>query len=158
VVHVKRASFSHGVVAAIVAVDPELGAVRVERLVLAYDVGRAVNPRLVEGQLHGAAVQAIGGTLLEQFTYDEDGSPLATTFFDYLLPGLGDAPEMTVLLQEVPSTTNPLGVKGAGEGGVCSVAAAIVGAIEDAIGVPGAIRETPATPEVVWRAAAAVRG
>jgi carbon-monoxide dehydrogenase large subunit/6-hydroxypseudooxynicotine dehydrogenase subunit gamma len=157
VFHVERASFSHGVVAAIVAVDPELGAVRVERLVLGYDVGRAVNPRLVEGQLHGAAVQAIGGTLLEQFIYDEDGSPIATTFFDYLLPGLGDAPEMSVLLDEVPSTTNPLGVKGAGEGGICSVAAAIVGAIEDAIGAPGAIRETPATPEVVWRAAAAVR-
>ena len=155
--HVERASFSHGVVAAIVAVDPELGAVRVERLVLGYDVGRAVNPRLVEGQLHGAAVQAIGGTLLEQFTYDQDGRPLATTLFDYVLPGLGDAPDMTVLLDEVPSTTNPLGLKGAGEAGVCSVAAAIVGAIEDALGVPGAIRSTPATPELVWRAASARR-
>jgi aerobic carbon-monoxide dehydrogenase large subunit len=153
--HVERASFSHGVVAAIVAVDPDLGAVRVERLVLGYDVGRAVNPRLVEGQLHGAAVQAIGGTLLEQFTYDADGNPIATTFFDYLLPGLRDAPEMTVLLEEVPSTTNPLGVKGAGEGGVCSVAAAIVGAIENALDLPGAIREVPATPEIIWRAVAA---
>jgi CO/xanthine dehydrogenase Mo-binding subunit len=158
VFHVERACFSHGVVAAIVAVDPELGAVRVERLVLGYDVGRAVNPRLVEGQLHGAAVQAVGGTLLEQFTYDQDGTPLATTFFDYLLPGLGDAPQMTVLLEEVPSTTNPLGVKGAGEAGACSVAAAIVGAIEDALAVPAAIRETPATPELVWRAVSAVRG
>jgi CO/xanthine dehydrogenase Mo-binding subunit len=144
-------------VAAIVSVDPELGAVRVERLVLGYDVGRAVNPRLVEGQLHGAAVQALGGALLEQFTYDEDGSPIATTFFDYLLPGLGDAPDMTVLLDEAPSTTNPLGVKGAGEGGVCSVAAAIVGAIENALDQPGAIREVPATPELVWRVAARVR-
>jgi CO/xanthine dehydrogenase Mo-binding subunit len=95
--------------------------------------------------------------LLEQFTYDEDGNPIATTFFDYLLPGLGDAPELTVLLVESPSTSNPLGVKGAGEGGVCSVAAAVAGAIEDALDLPGAIRETPATPEVVWRAAAAGR-
>jgi aerobic carbon-monoxide dehydrogenase large subunit len=157
VFHVERASYSCGVVAAIVAVDPDLGAVRVERLVLGYDVGRAINPRLVEGQLHGAAVQAIGGALLEQFTYDGDGNPISTTLFDYLLPGLGDAPEITVLLDEVPSTTNPLGVKGAGEAGICSVAAAIVGAIEDALGVPGDIRQTPVTPEVVWRAAAAAR-
>lgn len=148
----ERANFSHGAVAAVVSVDPDLGAVRVERLVLAYDVGRAVNPSLVEGQLQGAAVQAIGGALLEQFVYDEHGNPIATTFFDYLLPGLGDAPEMTVLLVEAPSSTNPLQVKGAGEGGICGVAAAIVGAIEDAIGAPGAIRKTPVTPEVVWRA------
>jgi carbon-monoxide dehydrogenase large subunit len=155
VFHTDRANFSHGVVAAIVLVDPELGSVHVERLVLGYDVGRPVNPRLVEGQLQGAAVQAIGGALLEQFTYDEHGNPIATTFFDYLLPGLGDAPEVTVLLEDAPSTANPLGVKGAGEGGICSVAAAIAGAIEDALGVPGAIRETPATPELVWRAARA---
>jgi CO/xanthine dehydrogenase Mo-binding subunit len=154
VFHTDRANFSHGVVAAIVSVDPELGAVHVERLVLGYDVGRPVNPRLVEGQLQGAAVQAIGGALLEQFTYDEHGNPIATTFFDYLLPGLGDAPELTVLLADSPSTANPLGVKGAGEGGICSVAAAIAGAIEDALGLPGVIRETPATPELVWRAAA----
>ncbi len=154
VFHVDRANFSHGVVAAIVSVDPELGAVHVERLVLAYDVGRAVNPKLVEGQLQGAAVQALGGALLEEFTYDEHGTPIATTFFDYLLPGLDDAPELTVLLSDSPSMSNPLGVKGAGEGGVCSVAAAIAGAIEDALGLPGAIRQTPATPELVWRAAA----
>jgi carbon-monoxide dehydrogenase large subunit/6-hydroxypseudooxynicotine dehydrogenase subunit gamma len=153
VFHTERANFSHGAVAALVSVDPELGAVRVERMVLGYDVGRAVNPLLVEGQLQGAAVQAIGGTLLEQFIYDEHGHPVATTFFDYLLPGLRDAPELTVLQVEAPSTTNPLGVKGAGEGGVCGVAAAIVAAIEDALDRPGAIRETPATPEVVWRAA-----
>ncbi len=148
-----RANFSHGVVAAIVSVDPELGAVRVERLVLGYDVGRAVNPRLVEGQLQGAAVQALGGALLEQFVYDGDGNPIATTFFDYLLPGFRDAPELDVLLVEVPSTTNPLGVKGAGEGGVCGVAAAVIAAIEDAIDRPGVILGTPVTPEVVWRAA-----
>jgi carbon-monoxide dehydrogenase large subunit/6-hydroxypseudooxynicotine dehydrogenase subunit gamma len=152
-----RANFSHGVVAAIASVDPELGAVHVERLVLGYDVGRAVNPRLVEGQLHGAAVQAIGGALLEEFVYDTDGNPIATTFFDYLLPGLGDAPELTVLLDEVPSTSNPLGVKGAGEAGICGVAAAIAAAIEDALDLPGTITATPATPEVVWRAAAAAR-
>lgn len=152
-----RATFSHGAVAAVVRVDPDLGAVRVERLVLGYDVGRAVNPRLVEGQLHGAAAQALGGTLLEQFAYDDDGNPRAASFMDYLLPSLPDAPDMTVLLEESPATTNPLGVKGAGEAGVCGVAAAIVGAIEDALNLPGAIRQVPVTPEIVWRAAGALR-
>ena len=116
-------------------------------------MGRAVDPRLVEGQLQGAAVQELGGALLQQFTYDDDGNPIATTLFDYLLPGFRDAPELDVLIVEVPSTTNPMGVKGAGEGGVCGVAAAIVAAIEDAIDRSGVILGTPATPEVVRRAA-----
>jgi CO/xanthine dehydrogenase Mo-binding subunit len=149
-----RATFSHGAVAAIVRVDPDLGGIRVERLVLGYDVGRAVNPRLVAGQLHGAAVQALGGALLEQFAYNDAGQPRGASLMDYLLPSLGDAPELTVLLEETPATTNPLGVKGAGEAGVCGVAAAIAGAIEDALDTPGAIREVPVTPERVWRLAA----
>jgi CO/xanthine dehydrogenase Mo-binding subunit len=99
-------------------------------------------------------VQALGGTLLEQFLYDEHGNPLATTFFGYLLPSLGDAPEMTVLIEENRATSNPLGAAGAGEAGIRSVAAAIISAIENALDCPGAIREVPATPEIVWRAAA----
>jgi carbon-monoxide dehydrogenase large subunit len=148
-----QAAFSHGAVAAVVAVDPEVGAVRVEQLVLGYDVGRAVNPRLVHGQLHGAAAQALGGALLEQFSYDEQGNPRVASLMDYLLPSLGDTPRVTVLLEETPTDTNPLGVRGAGEAGVCGVAAAIVGAIEDALGQPGAIRAVPATSETVWRVA-----
>jgi aerobic carbon-monoxide dehydrogenase large subunit len=147
------ATFAHGAVAAVVSVDPEVGAVRVERLVLGYDVGRAVNPRLVHGQLHGAAAQALGGALLEQFSYDDQGNPRVASLMDYLLPSLGDAPELIVLLEENPADTNPLRVRGAGEAGVCGVAAAIVAAIEDALGKPGAIRATPVTPEVVWRVA-----
>jgi aerobic carbon-monoxide dehydrogenase large subunit len=148
-----QATFSHGAVAAVVAVDPELGAVRVEQLVLGYDVGRAVNPRLVHGQLHGAAAQALGGALLEQFSYDDLGHPRVASLMDYLLPSLGDAPRVTVLLEENPADTNPLGVRGAGEAGVCGVAAAIVAAIEDALGQPGTILTVPATPEMVWRVA-----
>ena len=146
---VARVAYSHGAIAALVRVDAELGAVHVERLVLGYDVGRAVNPRLIEGQLQGAAVQALGGALLEEFVYDEEGNPLATSFMDYLLPTLGDAPEMTVLIEEVPATTNPLGVKGAGEAGIPAIAGAIANGIEDALGTPGALRQVPMTPELV---------
>jgi CO/xanthine dehydrogenase Mo-binding subunit len=151
VFRVERVAYSHGAIAVIARVDPELGAVRIERLVFGYDVGRAVNPRLIEGQLQGAALQALGGALLEQFVYDEDGNPLAASFMDYLLPTLGDAPDVTVLLEEVPATTNPLGVKGAGEAGVPAVAGAIANAIEHALGMPGAIRAVPITPELVCR-------
>ncbi len=146
---VERVTYGHGAIAAVVRVDPELGAVRVEQLVLGYDVGRAINPRIIEGQLVGAAMQAIGGALLEHFVYDEDGNPLAASFMDYLQPTLGDAPRVTVVIEEVPSTTNPLGVKGVGEAGVPAVAGAVVNAVEDALGTPGTIVRVPLTPEYV---------
>jgi CO/xanthine dehydrogenase Mo-binding subunit len=155
---VERVTYGHGAIAAIVRVDPELGAVRVEQLVLGYDVGRAVNPRIIEGQLVGAAMQAIGGALLEEFVYDEDGNPLAASFMDYLMPTLGDAPRVTVVLDEVPSTTNPLGVKGVGEAGVPAVAGAIANAVEDALGAPGTIVRVPLTPEYVCRLTTPVLG
>jgi carbon-monoxide dehydrogenase large subunit len=147
--HVERVTYGHGAIAAVVRVDPDLGAVRVEQLVLGYDVGRAINPQIIEGQLVGAAMQAIGGALLEQFVYDEDGNPLAASFMDYLMPTLGDAPRTTVIMEEVVSTTNPLGVKGVGEAGIPAVAGAIANAVEDALGAPGAIRRVPLTPEYV---------
>jgi carbon-monoxide dehydrogenase large subunit len=153
---VARVAYGQGALAAVVRVDPEIGAVHVERLVIGYDVGRAINPRIIEGQLQGAAVQALGGALLEEFVYDEDGNPLAASFMDYLLPALGDAPEMIVLIDEVPATTNPLGVKGAGEAGVPAIAGTIANAIEDAIGAPGTIRRTPITPERVADAVTAL--
>jgi aerobic carbon-monoxide dehydrogenase large subunit len=143
---VDRVTYGHGAVAVVVRVDPELGAVRVEDLVIGYDVGRALNPRIIEGQLVGAAMQAIGGALLEEFVFDEDGNPLAASFMDYLLPTLHDAPRARVVLDEVASTTNPLGVKGVGEAGIPSVAGAIANAIEDALGVTQAIRSVPITP------------
>jgi carbon-monoxide dehydrogenase large subunit len=149
VYRVERPAYSHGAVAAVVQVDPELGHVRVERLVIGYDVGRAINPRLVEGQLVGAALQALGGTLLEQFAYDEHGTPLASSLLDYLLPTVRDAPDVTVLLEEIPAATNPLGVKGAGEAGIPAVAGAIANAIEAALGAAGLIRAIPIVPETV---------
>jgi len=142
--HVEKLTYPYGCHAAVVTIDMETGRPTVERLVLGYDVGRAVNPKLVEGQLHGGALQGLAGALLERFSYDEDGNPLVTSFMDYLMPTCAEAPEMTTLIsEEAPTQTNPLGVKGAGEGGLTGVAAAIAAAIDDAIGVPGTVVELP---------------
>jgi carbon-monoxide dehydrogenase large subunit/6-hydroxypseudooxynicotine dehydrogenase subunit gamma len=102
---------------------------------------------LIEGQLVGGFAQGLGGALFEEFCYDDRGEPLSTTFADYLVPSAHDVPVMEVLLTEdAPSPRNPLGLKGAGEGGVNAVGAAISSAIDDAIGQPGAITRLPVTP------------
>lgn len=144
---VERDAYSFGAHAAVVRIDKEIGQVIVEHLVLCYDVGRAINPLLVEGQLQGGAVQALGGTLLEHLVYDENGTPLATSFMDYLLPSASEAPAMmTVIVSEqAPAETNPLGIKGCGEAGVPGIAAAIASAVEDALGSPGLILQLPIT-------------
>ena len=114
---------------------------------IAYDVGRAVNPMMLDGQLVGGAIQGVGGALLEEFTYDENGAPLAVTFADYLMPTLGETPPVDVLITEdAPSPRNPLGLKGGGEGGINAVGAVIASAIDDAIGIPGAVTQIPVTP------------
>ena len=114
---------------------------------VAYDVGRAVNPRLVEGQIAGGVAQGIGGALLEEFVYDAKGQPLAASFVDYLLPTIAEMPPIeTLLFEDAPSPLNPLGVKGAGEAGINGMGAAIAAAVEDAIGRPGAITRLPITP------------
>ena len=123
---------------AVVKVDRETGGVAVERYVIAYDIGRAINPALVRGQIVGGFAQGLGGALLEEFTYNERGDPLATTFADYLLPTVRETPKIEVLLREdYASPLNPLGIKGAGESGITGVGAAIASAIDDAIGIPG---------------------
>lgn len=141
-------NYPYGVHAAVVNVDAETGAVEVERYVIAYDVGRAVNPMLIEGQLVGGCAQGLGGALLEENIFDPYGQPLTSTFMDYLLPTGLEMPPVEVLLSEdAPSPLNPLGVKGAGEGGTTGVGAAIAAAIDDALGRSGAITRIPATPE-----------
>jgi aerobic carbon-monoxide dehydrogenase large subunit len=145
-------TYPYGVHVAVVNVDRDTGGVRVERYLAAYDVGRAVNPRLVEGQIAGGFAQGLGGALFEEFVYDENGSPLSVTFADYRLPTAREVPELDVLLTEdAPSPLNPLGLKGAGEGGVNPVGATIASAIDDAIGIPGAITRLPVTPERLRR-------
>jgi aerobic carbon-monoxide dehydrogenase large subunit len=145
--HTEHMTYPYGVHVAVVSVDRGTGRVEVEKYLIAYDVGRAVNPMLVEGQLVGGFAQGLGGALSEEFRYDERGEPLSVTFADYLVPTLRDVPIVDVLLtQDAPSPRNPLGLKGAGEGGVNAVGAAIAAAIDDAIGQPGAIVALPVTP------------
>ena len=140
-------NYPYGVHAAMVQVDRETGAVKVLRYLVAYDIGKAVNPMLVEGQLAGGVAQGLGGALLEEFLYDERGEPLSVTFADYLMPTLREIPAVEVIISEdAPSPLNPMGLKGAGEGGINAVGAAIAAAIDDAIGIPGAVTELPITP------------
>ncbi len=140
--------FPFGAHFAVVRIDAGTGRVTVERLMIAYDVGRAVNPMMLDGQLVGGAVQGIGGALFEEFTYGENGDPLAVTFADYLMPTLADVPAIeTLITEDAPSPLNPLGLKGAGEAGVNAVGAAIASAIDDAIGIPGTVTRLPVTPQ-----------
>jgi len=146
--HSDHMNYPYGVHVAVAKVDRETGGVTLERYLLAYDIGRAVNPMLVEGQLAGGFAQGVGGALLEEFVYDERGEPLSVNFADYLMPTAREVPAPDVLISEdAPSPLNPLGLKGAGEGGINPVGAAIASAIDDAIGIPGVIRELPVTPQ-----------
>lgn len=133
-----------------VAVDPETGEVRVLDYLAAQDVGRAINPAEVEGQIHGGVVQGIGWALCEGMVYDQQGQLLNATLMDYALPHSQDAPTITPLLVEVPSPLGPFGAKGVGEPPVVPVAAAIANAIKDATGVR--LTQLPMTPERVFTA------
>lgn len=141
-------NYPYGVHIAQVLVDAETGGVAVERYLVAYDIGKAVNPMLVEGQIHGGFAQGLGGALFEEFTYDDRAEPLSVTFADYLVPTAREVPEISVIISEdAPSPLNPMGLKGAGEGGVNAAGAAIASAIDDAIGMPGAVTQLPVTPQ-----------
>jgi carbon-monoxide dehydrogenase large subunit/6-hydroxypseudooxynicotine dehydrogenase subunit gamma len=145
---VKHQVYPYGIHFAVVKVDRATGGVAVEDYVIAYDIGRAINPALVKGQIVGGFAQGLGGALLEEFTYNERGDPLATTFADYLMPTTREIPEVQVILREdFTSPLNPLGIKGAGESGITGVGAAIASAIDNAIGMPGAVTQLPVTPQ-----------
>ena len=136
-----------------VRVDRESGAVRVLRYVIAQDVGRALNPALIEGQLHGGATQGIGWALHEAMVYDDAGQLLTGTFLDYALPTAPLVPEFETIIVEVPAPDGPYGAKGIGEGPVCGAAAAVANAVTDATGVR--FRALPLTAPRVWRGLAA---
>jgi carbon-monoxide dehydrogenase large subunit/6-hydroxypseudooxynicotine dehydrogenase subunit gamma len=141
-------NYPYGVHVAVARVDVATGGVTIERYLVAYDIGRAVNPMLVEGQIAGGVAQGLGGALMEEFLYDERGEPLSVSFADYLMPTAREVPLLDVVITEdAPSPLNPLGLKGAGEGGVNAVGAAIAAAIDDAIAMPGAITRLPVTPQ-----------
>jgi carbon-monoxide dehydrogenase large subunit/6-hydroxypseudooxynicotine dehydrogenase subunit gamma len=140
--------FPYGIHFAVVRVDPDTGGAAIERYLVAYDVGRAINPMMIDGQITGGLAQGIGGALFEEFTYDASGEPLAVTFADYVMISAKEMPPVEVLLTEdAPSPRNPLGIKGAGEAGTNGAGAAIAAAIDQAIGMPGAVTQLPVTPQ-----------
>ncbi len=141
-------AYPYGVHVAVVRIDRGTGGVIIERYLVAYDIGRAVNPMLVEGQIAGGLAQGLGGALFEEFLYDARGEPLSVSFADYLMPTAREIPRLEVLITEdAPSPLNPLGLKGAGEGGANPVGAAIAAAIDDALRWPGAVTQLPVTPQ-----------
>lgn len=151
---VERMTYPYGVHLAQVELDEQTGEVRVARYFIGYEVGKAIDRALVEAQLVGGASQGIGGSLLEEFLYDESGQPLCVTFAEYLLPTAGEVPHVETLVTEAwPSPTNPLGARGAGEGGVSACGAAISSAIADALRSAKLVRRLPVGPERAWRLA-----
>jgi carbon-monoxide dehydrogenase large subunit/6-hydroxypseudooxynicotine dehydrogenase subunit gamma len=144
---VTHMTYPYGVHIAVVDVDPDTGAVQVLRYLVAYEVGRAINPALVAGQLRGGAAQGIGGALLEEFCYDENGQPQSATFMDYRMPTAAEVPPIDVLItQNSPAPGNPLGVRGAGEGGISAAGAVLASAVRDALGLAGSVGRLPLTP------------
>lgn len=143
-------TYPYGAQLALVQLDPGTGKVTIEKMLVAFDVGRAINPMLVRGQLLGGFVQGLGGALFEEFQYDERGQPLSVTLADYVMPTLHEVPEVDVMvLEDAASTTNPLGIKGAGEGGIAAVAAVIASAVDDALGGEGLITQVPVRPQQI---------
>jgi carbon-monoxide dehydrogenase large subunit len=153
------AGFPYGCQVCEVEVDPDTGVVTIARLAAVDDVGRAVNPLILHGQTHGGFAQGAGQALLEECRYDpESGQLLSASFMDYAMPRADHFPELATELSEVPSPTNPLGIRAGGEGGTTPALAAVANAIVDALAGLGVEHiELPATPERVWRAIRAAR-
>jgi carbon-monoxide dehydrogenase large subunit len=147
-------AFANGCEVCELEVDPETGAVELVRLTMVDDSGRSVNPMIVHGQMHGAVAQGIGQALTERCVYDgASGQLLSGSFLDYAIPRADELPAIAVTSRDVPSPTNPLGVKGAGEGGTVGAPGAVIHAILDALASLGVTHlDMPATPERVWRA------
>jgi carbon-monoxide dehydrogenase large subunit len=148
-------SFPHGTHLCAAEVDTETGMVTIRSYVAVDDIGKVVNPLIVDGQVHGGIAQGIGQALYEEAVYDDAGNLLTTTMADYLLPSAADLPSYITDRTESPSG-NRLGVKGVGEAGTIASTPAVVNAIVDALRPLGVSDVTmPCTPERVWRAIAA---
>ena len=145
--------FSYATHGAVVAVDPETGAVELLDFAVAEDCGTMVNPMLVEGQIRGGVVQGIGTALHEEIPYDAQGQPLAATLLDYHMPGAHELPPIRIGHLHTPATATEYGMKGMGEGGAVAPPAAIANAVRDALAPLGAeVNETPLTPQRVLAA------
>jgi carbon-monoxide dehydrogenase large subunit len=146
-------TFAFGAHACAVEVDVETGAIGVLRYVAAHDCGRAINPMVVEGQLHGGIVQGIGTALGEELVHDADGQLLTGSFMDYPIPVAAEVPALETIVLSFPSTRNDLGIKGVGESGIIPPPAAIANAVEDALSDRGVeIGAVPLTRPRVWQA------
>jgi aerobic carbon-monoxide dehydrogenase large subunit len=141
-------SFPYGLHCVALEADVETGGLDIHRYAVAYDVGRALNPKLVDGQIVGGVAQGVGGALLEELAYDRSGQLVSGSFMDYLMPTASEVPGVRVLITEdAPTPLNPLGAKGAGEGGTAAAGAVIGNAVSDALGAEA--RVLPLTPERV---------
>jgi carbon-monoxide dehydrogenase large subunit len=140
--------FPYGVHVAAVEIDKETGKIKILDYLVTEDVGRKINPMIIDGQMAGGLAQGIGGAILEEFVYSEDGQPLATNFMDYLMPTAMEMPRMQLIsTEDFPSPHNPLGVKGAGEGGITAAGAALANAVANALGVE--VTKLPLKPDYI---------
>ena len=144
-------SFPNGAHVAEVEVDPDTGQVALLRYSVVDDFGNLINPLLAEGQVHGGVAQGIGQALMEHTVYDEDGQLLTATFMDYAMPRAADLPFIRFETEPVPSTANPMGMKGCGEAGTVGAMAAATNAVQDALWDRGVRQvDMPLTPMRVW--------
>jgi carbon-monoxide dehydrogenase large subunit len=152
-------NFPNGCHACEVEIDPDTGATRILRYTVVDDVGRVINPMIVDGQIQGGLAQGIGQALMENVAYDpQSGQLLAGSFMDYAMPRATDLPFFVTEHHEIPCKTNPIGIKGAGEGGTVGAPPAVVSAILDALRPLGITAiDMPATPMRVWQAIAMAR-
>jgi carbon-monoxide dehydrogenase large subunit len=151
-------SYPFGAHCAVVEVDVETGDARLVRFFAVDDCGRVINPLLAEGQVHGGIAQGIGQAMLEEVIFDDQGTPRTASMVDYLIPSIGEVPDVVTATTETPSPNNPLGAKGIGESGTIGSTPAIQNAVVDALSHLGVRHiDMPLTPERVWAALAAAK-
>ena len=148
-----HATWAYGVHAAIVEFFPDTCAMEIRRYLCIHDCGNMINPMIVEGQVMGGIGQGIGGAFYERCAFDENGTPLAANFMDFLMPYATEVPDAEILHMETPSPLNPLGIKGVGEAGTIPVSQVIASAMEDAFSPLGIapVRESPMSPDMIHR-------
>jgi carbon-monoxide dehydrogenase large subunit len=153
-----RPTFASGVHAAVVEVERETGRLTIVDYVVASDAGPLLNPRIVEGQVHGGVAQGLGGALFEELAYDDQGQPRAQTLMEYVMPAATQVPAMRIAHLATPSPLNPLGVKGIGEAGCVGAPPAVMLAVLDALKPLGVEQlDMPATAHRVWQAIQSAR-
>jgi carbon-monoxide dehydrogenase large subunit len=155
----ETATYPNGTHICEVEIDPETGATRIVRYTIVDDFGFTLNPLLLEGQVHGGVAQGAGQALMERAVYDREGQLLSASFMDYCMPRADDFAPIEFETRNVPSTTNPLGLKGAGEAGSIGSTPAVVNAIADALWRAYWVDDIdmPTTPQAVYRATRSAR-